>query len=795
MEARPQFFAGQYLGAGDLQTIIDYTRARHDQHLLAGHGWGIAAGLELVEQPNPDGSVSVWLQPGYAWDGYGRSIVVDTPTPLDATQLQGNPTGVWFVWLAYSETLQDAIDASYGVCEGTNTFLRVAEGFQIVISGQLQLGQQRSGVMESGTLRPDARLVRRISDPAGPFLCDANVPEQGDNPLGGKAVWLIPLGLVGWNAASQQVVALTAPQKQGAHLFRRNVAAVAEDILAPGGLLRLRPHGIFDPTKTDADVDAVCRAVQPLTSDLVTTADGRVTFDDLVWVEGNLRVLGNARLYGGELDLRLKDGTEPAGSLFLRRAPGSAATTDLEVSIGDPPAGPGPVNRLVVASSQNGALTTPPALAVLSDGRVGIGVAAPSTGLTLDVNGQIGVSATPAVLSLLGSKITDAGDGILLLTGSGGVVELGPDGGNGQVGINSKAPQAGAALDIHGGGIAVSGSPAFLKLLGSQLTDANNGILQIHSGGGIVAFDGRVGIGAAPGPGLTLDVNGDFGHDGGPATLHLWGSRIADIGGGILHIQSGGGVVAFDAGDRVGIGAAPGPGLTLDVNGDFGHDGGPATLHLWGSRIADVGGGILRIRSGGNTVTFDANANVGIGTAAPAALLDVAGNALIEGNLTVNGTFSNPFSDARLKRDIRPIIGALERLLSLRGVEFEWAREDLARLRPGRQVGLTADEVERVFPAWVTTDANTGLKMLSTQGHEAVVVEAVRELSQRIDALVAESRAKRQQLVDRLDALERENRTLRDRLERVAEPPPPAGAPPPEGGAPSPRRRRPRSSQ
>jgi hypothetical protein len=269
--------------------------------------------------------------------------------------------------------------------------------------------------------------------------------------------------------------------------------------------------------------------------------------------------------------------------------------------------------------------------------------------------------------------------------------------------------------------------------------------------------------------------------------LSLLGSQLRDQGDGILRVRSGGNTVTFDGGDQVGIGTtAPGPGLMLDVNGQIGVSSNPAVLSLLGSQLRDQGDGILRVRSGGNTVTFDGNDNVGIGTAAPGALLDVNGDALIGGALTVNGMFHNP-SDARLKRDIRPLSHALDRLLSLRGIEFEWSREDLARLRPGRQVGLIADEVEPVFPAWVSTDAKTGLKLLSTQGYEAVVIEAVRELSRRIDVLESERRAVRQ-LTDRLDALERENRALRDRLERIPEPPPPAGAP-------SPRRRRPRSTQ
>ena len=80
---------------------------------------------------------------------------------------------------------------------------------------------------------------------------------------------------------------------------------------------------------------------------------------------------------------------------------------------------------------------------------------------------------------------------------------------------------------------------------------------------------------------------------------------------------------------KVGIGTAT-PALTLDVQGDFGRTDGPATGHFWQSQVGDVGGGILFLRSGGGVVAFDGNDAVGIGTAAPVAKLEVAGDIALE---------------------------------------------------------------------------------------------------------------------------------------------------------------------
>ena len=75
---RPRFFEGQYLDARDLTTAVEYTRIRDARHLLGAHTWGILIGLAL--KPLTTGAQISWfLQPGYAFDGFGRPIVVLAP--------------------------------------------------------------------------------------------------------------------------------------------------------------------------------------------------------------------------------------------------------------------------------------------------------------------------------------------------------------------------------------------------------------------------------------------------------------------------------------------------------------------------------------------------------------------------------------------------------------------------------------------------------------------------------------------------------------------------------------------
>jgi len=136
-------------------------------------------------------------------------------------------------------------------------------------------------------------------------------------------------------------------------------------------------------------------------------------------------------------------------------------------------------------------------------------------------------------------------------------------------------------------------------------------------------------------------------------------------------------------------------------------------------------------------MTILANGNVGIGTTAPAFDLHVNGTAGKPGG----GSWSVA-SDARLKRDVEPLVGALERLLALRGVTYEYVDPDAIGELAGTQTGFLAQEVERVFPEWVEVGAD-GYLRLSIRGFEALAVEALRELQAENAALCA-----------RLDALE-----------------------------------------
>lgn len=126
-------------------------------------------------------------------------------------------------------------------------------------------------------------------------------------------------------------------------------------------------------------------------------------------------------------------------------------------------------------------------------------------------------------------------------------------------------------------------------------------------------------------------------------------------------------------------------------------------------------------------VHHDATFNPGAGGVKTMHLTN-AGHLQIAGQLFINN------SDENLKKNISGLEGALDKLTRLRGVTFEW--KDMARIgsRPGTQIGLIAQEVEKEFPDWVATGLD-GHKSIGFIGFEALVVESLRELKNEIEAI------------------------------------------------------------
>jgi len=97
---------------------------------------------------------------------------------------------------------------------------------------------------------------------------------------------------------------------------------------------------------------------------------------------------------------------------------------------------------------------------------------------------------------------------------------------------------------------------------------------------------------------------------------------------------------------------------------------------------------------------------------------------------TVIGNFVSS-SDVTQKTQIQPLTGALERVTALRGITYRWKDKTLNQ---GKQIGFSAQEVEKVFPEVVRTFPD-GLKTVAYDHLTAALVEAVKEQQREIEKL------------------------------------------------------------
>ena len=126
------------------------------------------------------------------------------------------------------------------------------------------------------------------------------------------------------------------------------------------------------------------------------------------------------------------------------------------------------------------------------------------------------------------------------------------------------------------------------------------------------------------------------------------------------------------------------------------------------------------------------------------------------GNIVASGNVTAYASDKRLKTNIKPIENALDKVMSIKGVHYDWI-DDVENLgfHPDRKIdniGVIAQEVEEVLPQIVKAapfdqhrSKDTNWEFVSKSGEDyktvdydkltALLIEAVKELKAEVDEL------------------------------------------------------------
>lgn len=137
-----------------------------------------------------------------------------------------------------------------------------------------------------------------------------------------------------------------------------------------------------------------------------------------------------------------------------------------------------------------------------------------------------------------------------------------------------------------------------------------------------------------------------------------------------------------------------------------------------------------------NALTMLKNGRMGLSRIPTTNILEVGGQASKNsaGDWVAN-------SDSRLKKNIETFKEqeALNKLLQMRGVTYEWNDKQTGSQRPeGIQYGFIAQEIKEVFPENVELD-NLGYYQTAYGTYDAMYVQAIKALNNKLESLEAEN--------------------------------------------------------
>jgi trimeric autotransporter adhesin len=399
-------------------------------------------------------------------------------------------------------------------------------------------------------------------------------------------------------------------------------------------------------------------------------------------------------------------------------------------------------------------------LRVGATGNVGIGTTAPTTGTRLDIAGTTAADssiiiprATTATRPTVGvngmmryntttSKFEayEAGAWVDMIGGGGGITALTGDvtaSGTGSV----AATIANTAVTF-----AKMQNITSQRLLGRST--AGSGIVQelslgtgLNLSAGVVSATGLFadGTAALPSIGFASDTNTGI-YRAGADTIGFsgGGSSLATLASGGFSVNTSITTVSSVTADRtfVGMGSA-----TMATH-SFAGDNNTGLFSPAADTVAVTTAGSERLR-------VTAAGDVGIGMTPSASYkLDVSGDARV-----TTLTYS---SDERLKRDIQSLEDPLTKILSIDGVSYLWRTDQYPdrNFSKNKQVGLIAQDVEKVYPELVTKD-DKGFLGVNYSGLVAPVIAAFKQFVQEVRETFATQNKEIEQLKSENAALKK----------------------------------------
>jgi hypothetical protein len=430
-----------------------------------------------------------------------------------------------------------------------------------------------------------------------------------------------------------------------------------------------------------------------------------------------------------------------------------------------------------------------------SGGRVGIGVASPTQQLEVNgwvaTDGNTGWynSTWGAGLDMTDATWVRTVNNVGIWTGTG---NLGTNGGL-TVGYNGTAVTAGNAVFSGQVGIATSNPQAPLEIGNNLGTAGTANQLQLYNNlsGTIYGFgisSGQMNIVAASATDfynggtkvLAIGSNGyttaSTGFCIGASCISAWPSA------GLSGSGTSGYIPRWTGATALGNSSISSDGVSSTANGNFyvtGQQTIQSTMNINGNQLwnpnatlylqynsaagdgVEIGGGgtqqDLTIAAGNISVngsigssnlsptagfpagwatglhTYDvyAQGTVGVGPSGGPAVAYISvtggGSGSFAGNVSAGAFLYN--SDERLKKNIEPLTGNLSKVLALQPVSYNWINPALPQTE---QIGFIAQQVQKIVPELVYTNASTTMEAVDYARMAPLLVGSVQELSQKI---------------------------------------------------------------
>ena len=125
------------------------------------------------------------------------------------------------------------------------------------------------------------------------------------------------------------------------------------------------------------------------------------------------------------------------------------------------------------------------------------------------------------------------------------------------------------------------------------------------------------------------------------------------------------------------------------------------------------------------TGSINISGSLGVGTAA---------SGVVGAILATNDVVAFSTSDERLKENVELIGSAVEKVEAMNGVTFDWVPMEGVHVHEGHDVGVIAQEIEKVLPELVV-ERNNGFKAVKYEKIVALLIETNKELLKRIEIL------------------------------------------------------------